>query len=194
MLFDNARDAAMRLEGTIVSYDGKAFKVLGITGEDIRLYGVIIRNGTEVTCHQDDPLLSMAPPPIGYVNFDNHSLYLMRKPVRRWKQGLDIRALACPGAGMRIMAGLGDRNLMDCLENVYPSFEKSLGMFKSTNPFNPDARKSVAFSRYFCVNKGAEGLCLEYKGRAVGVVEKGVPVLSEKFQWLREGLEETINA
>lgn len=192
MLFDNHRDASMRLVDTIVFYQGRAMMVNDISPRALKLRGRIILTGEEVSVHQTDDDLQMHCPPVGYVNVEGDSLYFMRQPMRRWKQGIDMRALICPTAGMRARGMINERLLAKCLENDYPNLEQAMGMFVSRNPFKDVDKKGVAFSKHFSVRKGADGPLLHYKGREVGVVENATPILSTDFQWLQEHLEESL--
>ncbi len=128
-------------------------------------------------------------PPVGYVNLEGDALYFMRQPMRRWKQGVDMRALVCPSRGMRARGAINERALARCLENDYPDLEQALTMFRSLNPFKDIEKKGVAFSKHFSVRKGREGTLLAYKDKDVGVVENSYPVLSTESQWLSEALE-----
>lgn len=192
MLFDNHRDATMRLVDTIVFYKGRAMKVESITERALKLRGRIILTGDNVSVHQEDEDLQMFCPPVGYVNVEGDALYFMRQPMRRWKQGIDMRALVCPTHGMRSRGAITENLLAKCLENDYPDLDQAMGMFASRNPFKQIEKKGVAFAKHFSVCRGDDGPLLAYKGREVGVVENHTPILSTKFDWLREHLEESL--
>jgi hypothetical protein len=189
MRFDNMRDAEMRLVGTILFYDNRAFSVRAID-EDLRLVGNIILTGEDKVVEQTDELLKFHCPPLGYVNLAEDSLYFMRQPMRRWKQGVDMRALVCPSHGLRARGRIDPESLAKCMEGDYPSFERALGMFNCRNPFKQHERRGVAFSKHFAVTDLGQSLC--YKGKPVGVVENGVPLLSERHRYLTESLEAEI--
>lgn len=191
MFFDNMRDAMSRLEGTILFYRNKALYVRGIT-DDLQVAGDIILSQKSVTVSQQDPELSMACPEVGYINTEHGAHYFMRQPMRRWKQGIDLRALVSPHSGIRARGILELSHLANCLENTYPTFDQACNIGKSLNPFKPTEVDSIAFCKSFSVKQGTEGLMLHYKGREVGVVENGNPVLSTKFSWLNESLESVL--
>lgn len=193
MLFDNMRDAISRLSDTVVMYKGKAMFVEGIT-ENLELSGTLILLNEHVVASQEDPDLSMSCPEIGFVNTPSGAHYFMRQPMRRWKQGIDFRALVCPYSGIRPRGTLTLADLAKCLENAYPSFSEASQVERGLNPFkkHEEERRSLAFCKSFSVGHGDKGLLLNYKGREVGVVEEGTPVLAPKFQWLRESLEEAV--
>lgn len=186
MRFDNMRDAEMRLVGTILFYDNRAFHVTGID-EDLRVIGDIILTNERKVVEQDDELLKFHCPPLGYVNLPEDSLYFMRQPMRRWKQGVDTRALVCPSYGVRGRGMVDHASLARCMEGDYPSLERALGMFSSRNPFKQGERRGVAFSKHFAVTDRGETLC--YKGKTVGILQDGMPVLHDRYRYLTESLE-----
>ena len=188
MFFDNLRDATMRLEGTIIKYGGKASLVLGITERALKLQIVRLCDGEGFTVGQRDKKVELVPPCLGYVNTGKHAFYAMRKPARMWKQGLSPRNIVYIGRGMG--PPIPNEVLAKCLDNDYPSVEKALASFKSTNPFNPEVARVVAFSRHWAVTKNGG---LLYKAKNVGQFEEGVPTLDEKYVWLAEYLKECLD-
>jgi len=187
--FDNYGDAINKLGGTILAYEGRAFRVMDIGERSLKIMGRYLRDDKGIECKQDDPLLSMACPPLGYINTDEEGLFAMRMPARRWKQGVDARAIVVPGERMP-RRDFTDKALADCLENIYPDLKTCLGSFENINPFKQQgARKSIAFSKKFGVKKVDGDLRLAYKGRVVGHFQGTDPILDELFIWLSEALE-----
>ena len=121
-------------------------------------------------------------PKLGYVNGDGEAHYILRLPLRRdWKQGLRKENLAClnnqstnrfPFSSLRPLLKLGE----------YHPFSECLDMVE-------DGYYSAAFSRYFAVNEKFE---LLYRGRGkVGKVDNnGNPILTDRFTYLQEALQE----
>jgi hypothetical protein len=189
MIYDNRADAVSRLMDTVIFYKGAAFYVEDIS-RDLEIIGHSILSKEPLVINQEDSELSVACPEIGFVNTPRGAHYFMRQPMRRWKQGLDFRSLICPYSGIRPRGLLTLDTLASCLENNYPSFKESIHIGRSLNPFKThEGLPSRAFCKTFSVASGTEGLLLNYKGREVGVVEGEEPILSSKFQWLRESLE-----
>lgn len=184
--YDTQRDAEMRLTNTILSYKGKALKVLAITG-DLKLVSILLRNGEEITVDQDDPDLSFIPPTLGYINTPQEAVYAVRQPARRYKQGLDLRAVHLNAH--RHPGRHEGRFFVDCLEGVYPKLEECWEKFKGNNPFKQEKCHSVAFSKRFAVGNGAS-YSLLHRGKQVGEFEDKVPVLFEKYSYLQECLDE----
>ena len=188
MYFDNVNDGEARLGSTIITYKGKALYVTGID-RSLKIHGHLILHEEEVVVDQRDPEVSLVCPPVGYINLGHGAVYFMRQPVRRWKQGLDARALVSPYNDMRERGRLSNELLARCIEGDYPSFEKAIETERVVNPFKPAESSSIAFCREFSVGKEEEGLILNYKGREVGVVEGGRPILKTNYHWLAEALE-----
>lgn len=190
--YERQRDAEMRLNGTVLSYDGKAIKVMGVDDE-LRLYSVFIRSGEEKIINQDDPRLSFIPPTLGYINTETEALFSMRVPARRYKQGLDIRTVYFSPRN-RDVRRHQERFFVDCLENIYPTIEQCMRKLGGgTNPFKQDVCRSVAFSKKFAIGSGVGFSTLLHKGREVGHFEGTIPVLSDRFSYLQECLDEAMS-
>lgn len=189
MFFDNYRDATMRLEGTIILYKRKSALVRGVN-EDLTLALVRLHDDKVFErVKQTSKFVELRAPCLGYVNTDRGALFAMRTPARMWKQGLSTRAIRYKNGGRVPPWAIDNRTLAKCLDNDYPTIDRAMGMFVSTNPFKADTPTSVAFSRRWAVGKAGE---LLYKGDKVG--EMGdKPMLSDKFIWLAEDLQETLN-
>ncbi len=190
MFFDNHRDATMRLEGTIILYKGKSAIVRGVN-EDLTLSIRRLHDDKDFDrVKQTSKFVELRAPCLGYVNTERAALFAMRTPARMWKQGLSMRSVRFKNNGRMPPHVIDNKVLAKCLDNDYPTIEEAMGSFISTNPFKPDIPKSVAFSRRWAV--GREGVLL-YKGDEVGKLEDK-PMLADKFIWLAEDLQETLDA
>lgn len=188
MFFDNHRDATMRLEGTIITYQGRASLVKQVN-DNLSLVLERLHDGKGFfDISQRDEELLLRAPCLGYVNIPEKAVFAMRTPARMWKQGLHVRSIRYKNI-LRPFA-VDNTSLAKCLDNDYPTFEKALESFKSTNPFKPDIPHSIAFSRRWAVTKDGN---LLYKGDEVGKL-KDKPMLSDKYIWLAEDLQETLDA
>lgn len=189
MIFDNQRDASNRLTGTVVLWKDKSAKVVGVN-EDLRIMLHRLSDGLEGVRKQDSKELQLMAPPLGYVNLKRGALYVLRKPVRMWKQGLDPRQLWCNGGGLvGIRTRWDGSEFAKCYDGDYPGIDEALKRFKSTNPFDQETPTSVAFSRQWAVDKAGR---LHYKGRDVGRMGDNMR-LDDKFGWLAEALEESLH-
>lgn len=187
MFFDNHRDACMRLEGTIITYRGKACTVGGVN-DNLTLNLSRLSDGSVFEgVKQKDPDIILRAPCLGYINTEKGAIFAMRTPARMWKQGLHMRSVRFKH--QRFPFQVDNQTLSKCLDNEYPTLEEAMAGFKSTNPFNQKVPHSIAFSRRWAV--GRDGGLL-YKGDKVGEL-KGEPMLADKFIWLAEDLQETLN-
>lgn len=127
--------------------------------------------------------LNLHPVKLGYVNVRGGCDYITRYPMRRdWRQGLRRGNFGSLGGVLDPMR-INYKDLDKCIRGQYPTFEKVLA-----------AKSSAAWHREWAVKKlPGEAPVLWYKGqKEVGTIEDGVPVLSERFIYLREALQESL--
>lgn len=179
----------MRLEGTIITYKGKAHSVRGINA-NLTMSLERLCDGERIgSVKQTSKYVELRAPCLGYVNTEEGALFAMRTPARMWKQGLHLRAVRFKHSRLPPHA-FDNRVLAKCLDGDYPTLEEAKGSFTSTNPFKIDVPKSVAFSRRWAVSKEGD---LLYKGDRVGEIGDK-PMLADRFIWLAEDLQETLDA
>jgi len=131
--------------------------------------------------------------PLGYVNHDGAAYYLQRMPIRRYKQGINSRNVRACYEGRDILGSDSKISLLrgsgfyHMYNSDYPSFEQALDMIgKGGGAF-------TAFCRTWAVLKDGVNIGLMYKGRKVGVVEKGdMCSLDASRIYLNESLQENI--
>lgn len=181
--YDNANDANMYLGDTIIMYGNEPFHVHRVM-DDLTYHGTIVGQTDMLSIPQDDERLSLVAPRLGYMNTATGAVYLKRRPTRSVKQGLVVGRLQ----GVR--GGVDNQALYRCLTNSYPSVERALRAFQGTNPFKPSETESVAFSRYFAVDRRSR---LLYKGQVCGGMEGTVPHLNHEHEWLTECLQEVMD-
>ena len=126
--------------------------------------------------------INIQPVPLGYVNFSRSAEYITRRPTRRWKQGLTTDSL---NRGVR-RSVMKSKALANCILGRYPKLEDALGMLEK------ETHISVAFDRNWSVEVGVVAPSLFYKGRYVGIIEKGEGKLLPKFEYLIESLAEVV--
>jgi hypothetical protein len=181
MYKDNIEYARQRLLGTVVRHNNEPFIVskIGITGV---VLGAYLTNALEpVQVDLDD--LNLEPVPLGYVNYNNSSYYVVRKPMRRdWRQGLRMANIAFIGpAGFH---DLPHKSIRKTILGEYPKIEAAVAKLRG-------GVDKIAFSRHFALTSNLD---LEYKGNClVGKYDK-VFTLEEPFKYLTEHLMETIYA
>lgn len=127
--------------------------------------------------------LDLHPVKLGYINVRGGCDYLTRYPMRRdWRQGLRRGNFGAIGGVLDPMR-ISYKDLDKCIRGQYPSFARVLA-----------AKSSAAWHREWAVKKlPGEAPVLWYKGqKEVGTIDDGVPVLSERFIYLREALKEAL--
>ena len=127
--------------------------------------------------------LDLSPVKLGYINVRGGCDYLTRYPMRRdWRQGLRRGNFGAIGGVLDPMR-INYKDLDKCIRGEYPTFAKVLA-----------AKSSAAWHREWAIKKlPGEAPVLWYKGqKEVGTIEDGVPVLSGRFIYLREALQEVL--
>lgn len=170
-----------RIRSTIVKVNGEPVSVLDIENDGTTYVHNMFKRVEQKIFIED---LDINPFRLGYVNYNRSVAFLVRKPVRHYKQGL------CPSSIMSFgRYSLNSVPTVNMMMGIYPTVEECLEhvMCEET------PRK--AFSYDFAVGKGME---LLFKNSPVGVVtkdnEEGVNIkLSERFSFLGEMLEEAKN-
>lgn len=183
MYEDSPEYAKGRLEGTIVRVGEEPVTVkgVGVVGKRLVARVVYLKDDEEKVV--DIKNLNLEPVPLGFINTNADSFYMVRKPMRRdWKQGLRQGNFTFIGAeGFYEIPG---PNLRDTVLNIYPKPEEAINLVKNKRV------KKVAFSRDFAV---AQGGYLLYKGkRQVGTFDK-IFTLNPKYNYLNEYLQETLH-
>lgn len=124
-------DLVARLEGTVCMYKDVPYTV-HVAGATLHLYEF---PGGEMK-HQitpDDPDFDVATPPLGYSQVDSKTVvYLSRKPVRKFKQGLDVNTINVQY--LNPIKNKGYKFNSICTRNTmirkYRSLKAALGTFK----------------------------------------------------------------
>lgn len=184
MFFNEARYARQALANCLVRV-GEAPVWIEDINEDFSTSFYYPMNGkrsdiADITKVKD---LNVEPVPLGYINIGTQASYCKRVPCRRWKQGLSRESLDIRAMGINI---LKTKNFSNCILGKYPSLPKSLDLLG-------ERQTSIAFERSWAVQVGIVEPSLLYKGKYVGIVKDGRPVLVDKFDYLKEILEEIVN-
>jgi len=178
---DNIEYARMRLANTYVEYHNKLVHIDDIVvGEGGNLYASTSKGETLIKLKE----LDISSPTLGYVNDNNYSYYITRKPIRRdWRQGIRPQNLVLFFGGQEHQPTHElIKKLVQPINDKYKTFKESLSKVKRGGG-------SCAFSREFCVKDDGS---MWYKERySVGYVDKdGKPKLHDKYLWLEEALKD----
>lgn len=172
--------ANSRLEATVVRIGQRPFFVR-LVGEGCQVVGYYLDDGKAIIVKLDD--LNLEPVPLGFCNFGGYACYLTRVPMRRdWRQGLrhgNFTSMYGHSAEMIDWPSVGK-----AIEGKYPTLEEALATKGS---------KSVAWCREWGVQfvQNSKRLIYKHMGE-VGRFVKGKPILHEKYNYLREALEEHV--
>lgn len=176
MYSDNIEYARTRLLSTIVMYKGEPVYIQGISGRGKTEFTYLKDHKADI-CHVDE-LDLVGQNKLGYINFEDSSYHIVRKPLRNdWRQGLRVGNIAFTGP--QGFYELPRREFRNTILGIYPSFQQAAesvlgGAYK------------MAFSRNFAVSQGNQ---LWYKERVVGSYDK-LANLQEKFKYLTESLND----
>lgn len=187
----SVNDIIQIYKDTLCLYNGLPVKVKDINPDKkIRIFNIMTQKYHWVTFEFDK--FSAPKCRIGYVNIMGHSLYISRKPVRRYSNGITRGNLRVsqnegddsPGLGYAVdLAGeLTHPALIQSVFGIYPTIEEAL------NECVEGRDHSVAFDRQFAVN---EDRAVFYKAKYVGSVDKKTNKISfdKSFAYLKNLLE-----
>jgi hypothetical protein len=205
--YESVNDANMRLGNTIVLYDGKPVYIreVGALGEgegaNGDIYRVYIKNlpisptdrGAYERKFISSKKFDLAPFPMGFMNLNEHAVYLSRAPKKQQKQGLSEGTLSAVTVGdplgqqrIRFADLLNKKEFADCISGNYPNVREATRLIEA-------GAQSVAFSRCFAMARDTalpELIYLYHKKDKVGFIMDGAFKLSAKGRCLRESLQE----
>jgi len=182
MYHDNRDYTAMRLNGTVVrEIKNKRLVLIREIGYDVKglvaSVQTLIRGARQYIVHLDE--LNLASPKLGNITFEGRVYYVSRMPKRNdWRQGLRQENLVFVDRGR--------------MHNYHLPSLKYLAapIFRDYLRYEKCIERGGAFSRTFSLDPD---LKLWYKcQKVVGQDVNGVPVLDEKFMWLKEALEDAV--
>lgn len=212
-IYPTAEEAGFRLNSTIVEYEGLPCYIHRAENHPDE----IIRLRTSMLPYPDAGAPKVVNKKItdpGFRRFQtiglgwcnhfaegiHHASFIERVPARRSKQGLDSgsfkssRPLVGSSSsssddftvGVRYNELFHSIGFIECAQNRYPLLREALYLLKEDS--------SIAVSRDFLVVKTENGLtALWYKKQACGVIIKGRIFLYNKFEYLKETIENNSN-
>mgnify|MGYP001593738418 CR=1 FL=1 len=176
MDYDSQEYAASRLNGTVVLCSGKPVKVLAVEDD----MSVLVE-----TLHKKEiktlPLssLSFEDIKLGYVNYQSGAMFVVRRPVRKPRQGLSNENLYNSILGS---TNVPVHTLHSTIINSFPTISSAIKKVLG-------GASRCAFSRDFCIK---EGMVVEYKGcYDIGEVNDELCLtLKTNFNYLKERLND----
>lgn len=182
-MWDNLDDCQSQLGNTIVRIRKLPVRIDEIYrgGEDGKTLMACVRSLTTGVRKQIEVnSLNVKPVPLGYTNLEGTATYLMRRPLRRWKHGLDAGSLITDEGGRMHIDNSFDRSLARTIKGDYPTLATAIEVVRA------GLLETCAFSRTFAISKRN----LIYKGAVAGKIKAGKPILSDEYEFLAETLGE----
>lgn len=188
MRYESEADVKTRLYHTVVIHKQRPCLVVGVEDKN-----TVVVSDLETDKHSKalvaDLDLDPSHAPLGYV-IDGEDVYMaMRKPVRRYKQGLNNENLV-----LKNVLDEPPARRMGRLNFASKAIGKTmLGQFPDVGEAFQKVRKQeariVPFHRDWAVGVHEGEACLVFRGEVVGyVLDESVKLLPERF-YLRESLE-----
>lgn len=190
MRYESTRDVELRLRHSVVMYQGRPVMVMNI--EDVN--SVIVEDileGEAKRVKVSDLDLQPASAPLGYVLSGENVFMAMRKPVRKFKQGLtQENMIVRPVSFGRRVEALRGRGVHFGSKEVAKTM---IGDFPDIGKAFQDVRSGrmsiVPFSRDWAVADVEDDLSIVFRGEVVGyATDNSVKLLPERF-YLKESLE-----
>lgn len=179
-MYELVEYAQGRLMDTVILID-KVPCYVSLVDEDRVLTYHTFLEGREQQCSLDSNSIDLTPLSLGYSNFKTGAVYLVRTPIRRWKQGTDRRSIHVIGVDYRRDDWFTTTAMLKCFNSEYPSCIEALLLADVDRPV-------VAFCKNWAVSYKGE---LYFRGTKVGSC-KGKITLEEAYHYLQEMLEEEL--
>ncbi len=191
MRYESEQDVKTRLQHSVVMYKKRPMLVIGVEDKNTLVVQDLLTERAE-TAPIGEVDLDPSHAPLGYI-MEGEDVYLaMRKPVRRYKQGLNQENLlvkpVLKAEGRRMgRINFHSKSIGRAMLGQYPSVEDA---FQSARNRTSEL---VPFSRDWAVGTHDEELSLVFRGEVVGfVLDESVKLLPERF-YLKESLEVALN-
>lgn len=172
------RDYGQRLDASVCRYEGFPVYVRTINEREFHLYKLDELSGAVwKTINPQDPNFDVASLPLGYIQWKNEVYYTTRRPLRKFKQGIDEKSLLfspLPGvaSSSRAIAPrslLYSREFVDMVTENYPSLERAL-----TSLAKKDGSGSLAISRHIALHiNDVKVVHVFFKNEMVGWIAPG---------------------
>lgn len=186
-------DAALRLQETMVLYEGELIIVKAPHLDNVHMFAHRIVDGADIVVDPNSDALDITALPLGFMNLKNAGVYVTRRPERKQKQGFDYYHSVhhFPSGFPMHPRDIWNKDTFKCFRRTvrdeYPSFQDCL----------TTVGMSKAFSRGMAVRraeKDSTTLLVNLCGvEDIGIVYDGGVLLSEKYKaadWLRKKLKD----
>ena len=181
MYYESANDVQLRLRHSVVRFENQPVVVEEVGGKEV--VGVTnILTGERFTASVKK--LDLTPVPLGYMSAGKSLFYVMRKPTRKYKQGLcGENVMFKLVSGENIPVSYCGKHIGNTIVGNYPDIGAAFSQVRNGKA------KAVPFSREWAVAEREDELCILYRGETVGFVgDTFVSILPERA-YLKESLE-----
>lgn len=192
MYYESERDVELRLRNSVVMLKQRPVVVQAVENvSTVIVEDMLTGRSSRVAVDSLD--LSPESAKLGYVITDDRVYFSMRKPTRRYKQGLTTENFFAFNA----LEKPSDKQLAQIRTELHP-FSKNvaktiLGVFpdigEAFNSVRKGEKRIVPFHREWAVADKEDELCLLYRGDIVGYVGDQSVKLSPNNFYLKEVLE-----
>lgn len=167
-------DVRQRLGGTVIRYRNIPYYCT-VEGRHILLENIVTRH-LEHTINFDDPELDISSLDLGYINIVNPvacAVHASRIGQRRYKQGVDLRALSydvltLPSEKFALNADyMFCQGFVDAYQGKYPSVSDALKMVSKTH-------RSVALSNDVAILRDKDIIKVYVKTEEIGWMKAGI--------------------
>ena len=178
--YNNANDAVMRLDSSILKYKEEYWYCRIINGlaylYDLTFYSMLDAGHKVKEAHVvnfNDEELDIRSVTIGYINTDSGAYYITRPPFRKQKQGTStVNCYIAPVGTMAFSQiqsqTLFSRHVKDALQNKYPSLKGCMRHMMSGVTYV----SSMAFAKDFAIKKVGNEFLVYFEQQLVGVAPK----------------------
>lgn len=196
--FDNIDDVISKFVGTVCYYEGKPVRVEKALHSMVNegSFTFILKpsdGGPLKSIEITDPKFNYRDFNLGYANLSSHAVWLFRRPLKQYQQGLrhnQVGMLCAVPAGQLPDDGFGfTKNYIKMLSDDYPPLSVC------TKQVTVDGRHSSAFHRDFAIsfNPLHGDYTIEFRGKNIGISHDLVDFkLTPAHEHLRETLQEVI--
>ena len=194
MRYETANDANSRLANTLVSLKtGEPFYIVGC-GTATSAVGKNLVTKKKETRSLDE--VNLVPVKLGYVFTGETVAYVMRKPTRKYQQGLNRHNIVVStlkkGEGEkaprpRYEFDLAGQEICQTILGKYPDVGTAFQKVRSGE------REAMAFSREWAVGTDGVDTIVYHKASVVGFVTNTSVKLLPEYAFLKESLEESFH-
>lgn len=163
------QDYEARLNGGVVFFKKKPVYVYATNSGKIELF-TFPDNERIGVVHPQDENLDISAPKLGFVNIGGKAVYCYRRPLRQYKQSLQVTAITTFTPMRKEVTSAGDifntKQFADMLIGKYPNMDAALKFVREKK------RGSMAFNRNMCVSRDSFDIYhVFFKTEEIGIIE-----------------------